>query len=229
MTVLYALGIACVCASVATAYCRNKKLEKAQLSLKLTASMLFCVTGVHAAALRESMNARAALLLIALLLGLLGDVLLGLDYFLKKEHIAFIFLLGGGSFFFGHLLYVLLLLPLGGFHPWLLALLPFVPLLFLALQRCRILDLGKNLIPLMAYGLMLGAMLLSTLNLALQGGTLGRWMIFPGIFFVISDLSLFLSKFGNQRITPLQNALSYMIMLPYFSAQAIFAVTVGLV
>jgi hypothetical protein len=69
-------------------------------------------------------------------------------------------------------------------------------------------------------------MMISTLNLALRGGLLGYLMICPGVLFAVSDVSLFLHKFGGARLQKWLPVFSYTVMLPYYAAQALFALSV---
>ncbi|MDR3314686.1 MAG: lysoplasmalogenase [Oscillospiraceae bacterium] len=232
MNALYIMGATCVVIACLTAILRNRKSERGRLTTKLLASLLFCTIGLVAAALREQMSITAALLLGALLLGLLGDVLLGLDHFVAKDLQPFLFLLGGAPFFLGHVLYIVLLLLTTPLNPWLLLVLPLVPLLFLALHKTKIVDFGNNLLPLLAYGTVLSAMVMCTLNIAKlgaslpQGEDLSRLMLLPGILFVISDTTLFLNKFGGVRTRKWIPVFSFGIMLPYYTAQSLFALAV---
>jgi uncharacterized membrane protein YhhN len=232
LTAVYILAGCCVPAGFAAALLRNRHAERGRLASKLLASLLFCATALLAAAQRERMTLSAALLLGALLLGFIGDVLLGLDQFAPKQTRPILFILGGVPFFLGHILYIVLLLPIGNFSPWLLLLLPVVPILFAALARANVIYFGKNLVPCTLYGTILSAMMMSTLNVARQGAALpqgaalAHLMFLPGILFALSDSSLFLRNFGGERLQKWIPALSFTVMLPYYAAQAIFALSV---
>lgn len=224
--ILYILAAACIAVSVPTAVLRHLKMEKSRMVAKLAASILFCLTAFLAAAQRtEAMNIQATLMLAGLVLGLMGDVVLGVDKFVPKDGRGYILIIGGVPFFFGHVAYIALLLSYGNFNLWLLLLLPILPLLFLFFNK--LFPLGDMLAPMLLYALVLGGMMMLTLNLALQGGPLGRLMILPGILFAISDSCLFIGKYGIQKFPRLQPLLCYMVAIPYFSAQALFALTVS--
>jgi len=228
MTALYILAALSVAVSAVTAALGNKGLHRERFISKMVSSMLFCVVAFCAAVGRgQPMNLQAALMLGALVLGLVGDIVLGLDHFVAPEQRSFIFLLGGMPFFFGHLLYIVLLLSYGGIQWHLVAVLPVVPMFFLLLNRFGLIKLDKMMVPLALYGLVLGAMMLATFNVAAQGGELGRWMWFPGVLFTVSDASLFLRKFGRGPLRKLKPVFSYTVMLPYYAAQGIFALAVA--
>ena len=228
MTVLYILAGTSVAVSIVTAFLRNLHKEKARFVTKMVSSLLFCLVAFWAAAMRGApMNYRAALMLGALVLGMVGDIVLGIDLFVSEESQKFVFLVGGLPFFLGHLLYIVLLLSYGNIQWHLIAVLPVVPMFFLLLNRFGLVKLDKMMIPLAIYGLVLGAMMLATFNLAAQGGELGRWMWYPGVLFTISDASLFLNKYGRGPLEKLRPAFSYTVMVPYYAAQGIFALAVG--
>ena len=227
MTALYTMAGASVAIAFATAHLRNKGMEKARFVTKMISSMLFCGVAFWAATMRGDMNTQAALMLGALVLGMVGDIVLGLDLFAARQYRRFVFILGGTPFFLGHLLYIILLLSYGNIQWHLVAVLPVVPMFFLLMNRFGLIELKKFMIPLAAYGLVLGAMMLATLNLAAQGGELGRWMWFPGVLFTISDASLFMHRFGRGPLEKMRPVFSYTVMVPYYAAQGIFALAVG--
>lgn len=236
MYLLCSLAGACVLCSFATALFRVRNMEKLRLATKLMASVLFCVTGLAAAALRERMSAAAALLLGALLLGLVGDIMLGLDRFAADDPSRqFLYILGGVTFFFGHLLFIALLLPIGSFEPGVLLILPVVPVLFLMLQKAKVVDFGRDLLPLMLYGSFLSAMMMSTVNVARQGANipqgeaLSRLMILPGVLFAASDSLLFIRRYGTERTKKLMSLFEFGVMLTYYAAQALFALAVRVI
>jgi len=227
MTPLYILASASVAVALATAVLRNLGMEKARFVTKMVSSMLFCATAFIAAALREQMSIQAASMLGALVLGMVGDIVLGLDLFAAPEYRKFVFVLGGTPFFFGHLLYIALLLSYGNIQWHLVAVLPIVPMFFLLLNRFGLIKLDRMMLPLALYGLVLGTMMLATFNLAAQGGWLGRMMWFPGVLFTVSDASLFMERFGRGPLKKLKPVFSYTVMLPYYAAQGIFALAVA--
>ena len=222
--ILYILAAACVAVSVPTAVLRHKGRERGRIVAKLTASVLFCLVAFWAAALREvPMNFQATLMLAGLVLGLMGDIVLGVDKFVPKEHRGYILLIGGIPFFIGHVAYIALLASYGELNPWLLLIVPLLPLLFLLMHKS--LNFGKMFIPSLLYALVLSAMMVFTFNVALQGGPLGRLMILPGLFFTISDTSLFLNKFGAEKLGRFVPVFTYTVPIFYFSAQALFALS----
>jgi len=222
---LYILAAGCVLLSFFTAALRNRKRERARLAAKLAAALLFCAVALLSALRRtEPMNRAAALMLAALALGLIGDAMLGLDKFLARESRAYLLMGGGAPFFVGHIVYIALLLPYAKLNPWLLLLLPVLPALFLLIHK--FFGMGKTLLPMLIYALVLGGMMLSTLNIALMGGTLGRLMALPGVLFAVSDSTLILGAYGKDKLKRFAPLMAYLVPVPYFGAQVLFALSV---
>ena len=225
MTTLYILVAACVAVAVPTGTLRHIGWEKSRLIAKLTASILFCMVAFLAVPQRaEPINTQVVLMLMALMMGLMGDIVLGLDKFVPEKDRGYLLIVGGAPFFFGHILYIALLLSYGNLNWWLFLLTPVLPALYWLIHKK--LDFGKNLYFFLLYSLVLNAMMISTFNLALQGGELGRLMILPGLLFTISDSSLFLNKYGAGKLGRVSTLLFYTVPIPYFAAQALFALSV---
>jgi len=225
MTILYILALACVVVAVPTGILRHMGREKGRLVAKLTASILFCMVAFLAVPQRaEPINTQVVLMLMALVMGLMGDIVLGVDKFVPKKDRAYLLIVGGAPFLFGHVLYIILLLSYGNLNWRLFLLTPVLPALFWLMHKK--LDFGKNLYFLLIYSLVLSAMMISTFNIALQGGELGRLMILPGLLFTISDSSLFLNKYGAGKLGRVSTLVFYTVPIPYFAAQALFALSI---
>lgn len=237
MTTLYLLAAGCVGVSLVTAILRVTGHRRQSFATKCTACLLFCLTAALAANQRAlPMNRSAALLLTGLALGVVGDIFLGLAPLMKKERYNLFSVLGGVPFFIGHLFFIAALLADVPLRLPLLALLPVLPALYFLLHKAECMDLGKNLYFVMAYGTVLGGMLVASVNLALYfaqgpwgGLPMGILMWFPGIFFAVSDTSLFLRNYGSENVRRFVPVFEFSVMLPYFAAQAIFALAVAYV
>ena len=231
MTIPYLLAVACILMSLVVAILRAYDHYRWGFAAKCAASTLFCLTAVAAIGQRDlPTNGATTRILIGLVLGLVGDVFLGLAPLGSKKMNLVCSGLGGAAFFTGHIFYIRALL-MGVALRWpLLLLLPVVPLVFLILYKTKIFNPGKRMIAIFGYGVVLGLMMVAAINYALHiaGGPLGdlpigllMWV--PGILFAISDTSLFLRTFGTEKIERFPVPLDFAVMLPYFSAQAIFA------
>jgi len=235
MTIPYILAATCVAFSIVTAILRVLGRPRQGFATKCAAAVLFLLTAAFAAGQRALPLGRPATLMLAgLALGFVGDVFLGLAPLVAQERNALFSALGGVPFFIGHFFFVAALL-IGVPLRWaLLILLPLLPALFFVLQKTGVFDLGKRLLPIAAYGLVLGAMMLASVNYAAHfaggpraGLPIGLLLWFPGILFAVSDTSLFLRGYGGEPMRRCRPVLEFTVMLPYFSAQAIFALAVA--
>jgi len=237
LTTPYILAVACVCVSLLTAILRVMDHRRQSFATKCVACVLFMLTAAFAAGQQaQPMDTPAKLMLAGLALGFVGDVFLGLAPLVPKEKNGLFSALGGVPFFVGHFFFVAALLPGIPLRWPLLLLLPLLPALFLLLQKANVFDLGKRLIPIMIYGLVLGAMMLASINYAahIADGPLGELPIgllmwLSGILFAVSDTSLFLRGFGKEKLARFVPVFEFTVMLPYFAAQAIFALAVAYV
>jgi len=222
----YILALGCALMAIPTAALSSTRHKTARLTCKMIAASLFLAAGFVAAARRTGPSDTAVtLMLVGLGLGWLGDLLLGLDPFVRPEHRNITLISGGIPFFLGHVAYIVVLTWLAPLNLWLLPLLLVLPILILIMHR--VFDLEKMLLPFLAYSLVLGAMMMFTINIAILGGPLGRVLILPGVLFAISDSVLFLNKKIREKRGESVPALHFACLIPYFSAQALFAVAVA--
>jgi len=222
---IYILAAACVAMSFPTAILRHKGHEKLRYISKLAAALLFCATALAAMIERtQPMNFVTMMMLAGLFLGFMGDVILGLDRFVRPEGRGNLLLIGALPFFLGHIAYIVAMLSWGELNPWLLFIIPFSVVGFWLITK--VLPIEKYLTPFLLYSLVLSGLMITTLSIAIaqRGTPLGAIMIAPGIIFTISDVSLLFDRFygikENQKKKPV---FGYMVAIPYFSAQALFA------
>ena len=198
----------------------------AGLAGKAFASMFFCLAGVAGAAQRERLNWQAAALLFGFCLACLGDVLLAIEPVLdnpaKNKNYAFV--MGAVPFFLAHVINLAVLLSRGSFTLWLLPLLPILPALYAVLWKRKILNFGKVGVPLVIYALLLGSLVWAA---AQTGGAL-RWLALPAAcLLAFSDTALFFFNFGPEKERGA--GFGWLVMFPYYLAQALMACAVALV
>ena len=201
----------------------------AGLASKAFASMFFCLAGVAGAAQRERLNWQAAALLFGFCLACLGDILLAVEPILKnpERDKNYAFVTGAVPFFLAHVLNLAVLLSRGAFNPWLLALLPVLPAMYAVLWRRGTLNFGKVGGPLLIYALLLGALIWAA---AQTGGTLRLLALPAACLLALSDTSLFFFNFGPKREQGRPGAgFSWLVMFPYYLAQALMACAVAAV
>ncbi|MCL2195881.1 MAG: lysoplasmalogenase [Oscillospiraceae bacterium] len=222
----YFLALGCAIMAIPTAALSSTPHKTVRLICKMIAATLFLVAGFLSAAQRTSpINSAVTIMLIGLGLGWLGDLLLGLDPFVPEKRKNTVLVSGGIPFFLGHVAYIVVLAAFAPLNLWLLPLLAVLPILILIMHR--VFDLGKMLVPFLLYSLILGAMMMFTINVALLGGPLGRLMILPGVLFAISDSVLFLNKKIREKRGESMPVLHFVCLIPYFSAQSLFALSVA--
>lgn len=247
MTAVIVLAVLTVVCALACAVAHSAKKYSLKFALKTVASLLFVTTAVVALTVGGNVQYGAAVI-GALVLGLLGDVFLSMDPFVKDDKTkGFFYVLGGAAFAVGHVFYIVIFFTSAPFNPWLLLALPVLPLLaaFLTLVRVRtvcltdedgavvsqkkpLVDVGKLAFAFVAYAVVLGLMLVSALNVFLYSGreTFGILLLVAACCFVVSDVALMFNDFV--KTAPKRKWLIFVVMLFYYAAQAIFAVSAAL-
>lgn len=226
MTTIIVLGVLCLIMAFLVALFHVKRIQKPKFVLKIAASLCFCAAGVVALFVRGSVDVFSALILAAFILGLVGDILLCLFAFLKEEYKTFFYIVGGGSFLLGHVLYVIAFISLGGLRAALLPIVLLIPAIYLILMKTKILNPGGMKLPLLAYAVVLSAMLMSTVDLAVQGLPIGVLVLAAGILFALSDTALFLGDYGNETVKKARVPLMFIVLLCYYAAQMLFAASI---
>ena len=199
--------------------------------LKSVVSMLFIMVGVYGTWLSAS-KGNAVLLcpfvVLGLVCGLLGDIWLDLKYVFPEKDEPFTYA-GFCVFGVGHILYIIGMLltyypsgkPMTVFVPILLAIVLSIG--NAVLEKPMKLSYGKFKPVVIAYGVILFAMVLISGNLALYYG----WVKTPlnlifigGVSFAISDLILSGTYFGTGKERPIDLTLNY---ITYYTAQFLIA------
>ena len=199
--------------------------------LKSVVSVLFIMVGVYGTWLSAS-KGNAVLLcpfvVLGLVCGLLGDIWLDLKYVFPEKDEPFTYA-GFCVFGVGHILYIIGMLltyypsgkPMTVFVPILLALVLSIG--NAVLEKPMKLSYGKFKPVVIAYGVILFAMVLISGNLALYYG----WVKTPlnlifigGVSFAISDLILSGTYFGTGKERPIDLTLNY---ITYYTAQFLIA------
>jgi len=196
---------------------------------KVFSSMFFCLAGVAGAAARERLNWQAAALLLGFCLACLGDIMLAIGPVLDapEKNGEYANIMGAVPFFLAHALNLAVLLSKGEMNPWLLLLSPVLPAVYAIAWKRKVLDFGKQGAPLLLYALVLGALAPAA---AMTRGAL-LWLALPAsCLFVLSDTSLFLFNYGPKREQGRPGTgFSWLVMFPYYLAQALMACAVAFV
>ena len=202
------------------------KPQYAGFASKAFASLLFCLAGAAAAWSRESLSWQAGAMLLGFCLAAVGDVLLAAEPVLKnpEKRRDMVFALGGVAFVLAHGINLAVLCSRTQFMIWTLPLLAVLPALYLVLWRRKILNLGKNTVPIMIYALLLSAMLWAAAGILTCDLPLGLLILPAVILLAFSDTFVFYGQFGRKKISG--RAFSWLVMFPYYIAQTLMACVV---
>lgn len=164
-------------------------------------------------------------ILIALIFGLVGDMLLSLHPFLDKKEGNFMNIAGSFSFLLGHLVYISIFTYYVGFRPISLIYIAIIPLIIILLIKLKVLYPNDKNFAVIVYATMISFMLV-------QGVCLHNSKIFDHstiiliacILFFLSDLILTFYNFSKYK-------LKYMMpicLILYYCAQVLFAYSIAL-
>jgi uncharacterized membrane protein YhhN len=228
MTIAIVFGALSVAVILARILFFRESDKKSGFIAKLVASVAFCLSGTAAAFVARGIGGShaAALMLTALVAALVGDVLLAMPSFVKDEFKNLFSALGGAAFLSGHVLYIIVFLTTATPRLYLLPVAAAVPLAYAVLIRTKVLQPKKNAVPVVAYGAVLGLLIFAAAGLAAAGTALGYFVLPAAVLFALSDTSLFFYNFGNKPFAKSKTAVGYLILLPYYAAQALFAAAI---
>lgn len=188
--------------------------------LKTIVSLCFLLVGVLFAFTFAPAGGRKTIVVIALFLGLLGDVLLALRFAIP-EKFDLLFLLGGLSFAAGHVLYILYLLGRDG-KAWL----PGIPFWVVGLAVCAFFalkfkaDAGPMQIPGYGYMALVFAMGAIACGAAVRSFHTPQILFaLGGILFAVSDTILAIHCFGTAK----QMVYNRWVHYTYYAAQLLIA------
>lgn len=224
-------AIYCLCAitgvlSVLIVYLENKGVFALKYVLKTVASLCFVLIGVLCLIKSDVFYGWKALVLTALILGMLGDIFLSSDNVVPdKKSLGLLNISGGAFFLVGHIIYVVWLMRfVDGFNLWLLFIVFGLPALIALLSVTGVFKTGKLLLPVMVYAAFLGLMLAAAVNtyIAMPEETVAAYIVSAGALFTFSDLMLAYYNFGHKE----QTFIKYAYMPAYYAAQILFALTI---
>ena len=204
--------------------CKNYDLK--ELFLKISISFLFVLLALVATYKSNKFDVFNLLIIIGLLLGLLGDIFLDLKYIDKNREKGYTY---GGfiSFGIGHILFIIaMLLMYRTSIPFIILAIILTIILSIAtilLEKPLKLKYGEYKIISFLYALCLfGSLSFSLfLNISNRFQIASLNMLFIGfILFVISDLVLSGTFFGENKERPIDFILNY---ITYYGAQFIIA------
>ncbi len=227
MISIYVLSALSIAFGTLSGFFNLKKKPVLRLFFKGLGSLLFIAVAL-VAIYRSGATLNAILVLSALILGTVGDLYLCLNKDLVvKGKSAPLFLIGGASFFGGHVLFSTVYLIRVPFNPLLIPTIFIIPVLLIivAFFAKKSLKLGALLPFAVAYGVILNLMLAVTINAFVQNSTntFGALSLGAGILFAISDIALLFKEFSKLKDNKI---LIYVVLVTYYVAQCLFATSI---
>lgn len=225
MAYIYVFGAISVLLSVATVILENKGQLALKYIVKTVASLCFVFVAAFAIMRAPVFMNRHVIVFLALILGMLGDIFLSSGSICKDEKQLELLNLCGLLFFLcGHILLIVWLFGFAEtFNYWLLALPAVMPVLMFVMNKLKVIEPGKALVPCLAYAAVIGLMLASAINaFTVTGGTLGALIMVAAALFTVSDTCLAIFNFGKN----VKAWLKYLYMPTYYVAQVLFAITI---
>ncbi len=206
---------------------RVKKVSVPVLITKAAASVFFISTACAALAVNSMALNYGLLVIIGLVCGLLGDIWLDLKYVYLQDREVYLYA-GFYSFFVGHLFF---LAAIFSHYNWtaVTLVLSIVPALIgaaatVAMEKPMKLIYGKFKLTCFIYGFILMAVAASSIVAAVvTGETVWIFMSIGGMLFVLSDVMLSGTYFGEGKNTPVYIVANHVL---YYAAQFVIASSV---
>jgi len=197
------------------------------LIAKAVASVLFIATACAALAANPGAHAYGLPVIIGLACGLLGDIWLDLKWVYVQDRDTYLSA-GFYSFLAGHLFFIAAIFAHYDWTAWTIVF-SVVPALAgaagsIAMEKPMKLDYGRFRTTCFAYGFVLMLMASSSIVAALATGATVWWVMSAGgILFLLSDLVLSGTYFGEGKNTPAYVVLNHAL---YYAAQFVIASSV---
>lgn len=213
------------------------KATKKGFCFKMFASAIFVASGIYAYILSDK-SQYAVTVIIALIFGLLGDVFLTMDPFIKnksnKKLSIFFIILGGLFFLAGHITYMLAFISElkknQSFDLRIFITSVAVILLVAAIIKVILkIKLRKFMFPIIIYSAAISSMFALAVCLAVKvytdNMTMQAILFSAPLLFIVSDLSLVLKFFNCERFDTF--AVRIINLGTYFLAQMLFGLSIS--
>ena len=228
---MYVLVGICLILGFIKSFSKSKGNYDFELIAKTCGSLCFVATGILAFYLSSHSGKErtySLIVIIGLILGLIGDIFLclyeGGNTHPKRKNL--IQTAGVAFFFLGHLCYMFNFLMLEEFKLYLLPTLIVLPIIYL-IFACKVLTSSKaQNIMLIIYYLALNLILTSSINLMIVRGVNAFTLLnlIGCVLFITSDSVLGVSWFAPSLKLPKTHY--YYIILSYYTAQCLFALSI---
>ncbi|MFA5449381.1 MAG: lysoplasmalogenase [Clostridia bacterium] len=228
MTHLFVLGGMSLLFSALSGYCNARGKHSCRLVAKLSASLMFFLVGLGALNYTKEYSFYATLVLLALMFGMFGDVFLCINPLAEGKNKLLFDSLGLATFLVGHLVFIVIFLSQTHFNFYLLPILLVMPAGLIVLNLIKVMNLGKLAPAYIAYSVILGLMMISTINYYINmPSTKSLMALIAGILFSVSDCTIAYRKFGKSS-KAVHTVLIFIVLLTYYTAQVLFALTIAI-
>ncbi len=219
----------CLIMGVLKSYCRNKDYLEYELLFKTCGSLSFVCLGILAFYISGTENMQYSLaVIIALVLGMLGDIFLCLyDILVIPKRKDFVQYVGVTFFFLGHICYMFNFLSLAPLKLYLIPCVIIMPIVYWILVGTKKVQTNtlQNVF-LTIYFLALNLILVSSINLVIvrEDTVFPVLVLVASALFISSDIVLGLSWFAPSA--KLHKNYDFYIILSYFVAQCLYAISI---
>lgn len=214
-------------------YSANKQCYK-ELSLKTMASLAFIGAGIFALLSNQrAMGVYGLFILVGGVLGLVGDLFLGVDGLFKDtKEAAFVHAWGVICFLLGHIAYAVAMLTQFEFKLYLIPVILIMPLSYIVvgLTKTKIFANKFNGIFMTVYFAALGLGVTAGISAAIVSGgsPISIMLLIAAVLFVISDCVLGFTAFSNKRVIP-TSVKAWVVPVTYYAAQLLYMLTMMIV
>lgn len=219
----------CLIMGVLKSYCRNKDYLEYELLFKTCGSLSFVCLGILAFYISGADNIQYSLaVIIALVLGMLGDIFLCLyDILVIPKRKDFVQYVGVTFFFLGHICYMFNFLSLAPLKLYLIPCVIIMPIIYWILVGTKKVQTNalQNVF-LTIYFLALNLILIASINLVIvrEDTVFPVLVLVASALFISSDIVLGLSWFAPSA--KLHKNYDFYIILSYFVAQCLYAISI---
>ena len=222
-------GVCALFALMKAYYGANRQYYK-ELSLKTMASLAFIAVGIFSLLSNESaIGVYGLFILVGGVLGLVGDLFLGVDSLFKDtKEASFVHAWGVVCFLLGHVAYSIAMLTRFEFKLWLIPVVFIMPLCYVVagLTKTKIFQNKFNGIFMTVYFAALGLGVTAGINAVIvsSGSAVSIMLLVAAVLFVVSDCVLGFTAFSNKRVIP-TSVKAWVVPITYYAAQLLYMTT----
>lgn len=198
--------------------------------MKTMASLAFIAVGIFSLLSNESaIGVYGLFILVGGVLGLVGDLFLGVDSLFKDtKEASFVHAWGVVCFLLGHVAYAIAMLTRFEFKLWLIPVVFIMPLCYVVvgLTKTKIFQNKFNGIFMTVYFAALGLGVTAGINAVIvsSGSAVSIMLLVAAVLFVVSDCVLGFTAFSNKRVIP-TSVKAWVVPITYYAAQLLYMTT----